>query len=66
MSAIEHTNSAGSTKLDELPEFELTYRYDDDESPTEVTLFEDDSTTDRTTRWLTVSYADTVALELVR
>lgn len=65
MSAIEHANTTGSSALDELPEFELTYRFDDEEDPQEVTLFlEGDE--ELATRWLTVDRGHAVPLESVQ
>ena len=52
--------------LDELPEFDLTFLYDDEEEPTEVTIFEGTSQEDLTTRWLTMDYRHSVALDSVR
>jgi hypothetical protein len=66
MSAIERSNSADDAVLDELPEFDLTFLYDDEEEPTEVTIFEGTSQADLTTRWLTMDYQHTVALDSVR
>lgn len=65
MSAIERAETTDGV-LDELPEFELTYRYDDDEMPTEVTVFEDAADEDLTTRWVTMDYQHTVALDAVQ
>lgn len=66
MSAIEGSTPTDGAVLDELPEFELTYLYDDEEDPTEVTIFEGNSVEDLTTRWLTMDYHHTVALDSVR
>jgi hypothetical protein len=66
MSAIEGSPPTDGAVLDELPEFELTYLYDDEEDPTEVTIFEGTSVEDLTTRWLTMDYHHTVALDSVR
>ncbi|SEO27583.1 hypothetical protein SAMN04487948_101476 [Halogranum amylolyticum] len=66
MSAIERTNSTDGVVLDELPEFELTYLYDDEEEPTEVTIFEGTSEEDLTVRWITMDYPHTVALDSVQ
>lgn len=63
MSAIDRSTSTDDAVLDELPEFELTYLYDDDETPTEVTVFEGTSTEDLTTRWITMDYQHTIALD---
>ena len=66
MSAIERSNSTDGAVLDELPEFDLTFLYDDEEEPTEVTIFEGTSQEDLTTRWLTMDYRHSVALDSVR
>lgn len=65
MSAIERDDTAGSSAFDELPEFELTYRFDDEANPQEVTLFVDGDD-DLTTRWLTMNRDSAVPLESIR
>ncbi|SDM59744.1 hypothetical protein SAMN04487949_2205 [Halogranum gelatinilyticum] len=65
MSAIEHADANGSSALDELPEFELTYRFDDEANPQEVTLFVEDDE-DLATRWLTMDRGHAVSLETVQ
>ncbi|SFK72233.1 hypothetical protein SAMN04487950_0771 [Halogranum rubrum] len=66
MSVTDRAETTDSAVLDELPEFELTYRYDDDETPTEVTIFEGTADEELTTRWLTMDYRHTVALDAVQ
>ena len=65
MSAIEPSTPNQLTHLEELPEFELEYLFDDDESPTEVTVFADDPET-LSTRWITIDRSFAVPLEEVR
>ena len=65
MSAIEPSTRNQLTHLEELPEFELEYLFDDDESPTEVTVFADDPET-LSTRWITIDRSFAVPLEEVR
>jgi hypothetical protein len=66
MSAIERSDTTDGAMLDELPEFELTYLYDDEEDPTEVTIFEGASEEDLTTRWITMDYPHTVTLDSIQ
>jgi hypothetical protein len=65
MSAIEPSTQNQRTRLEELPEFELEYLFDDDDAPTEVTVFADDPET-LSTRWITVDRDYAVPLEEVR
>lgn len=48
------------------PEYGLTCRYDDEDDPEEVTVFEGRDVGDTTTEWLTVSVDVAVPLEDVR
>lgn len=54
------------TLLASYPEFGLTCRYDDEDDPTELTVFEGYDLGATTTEWLTVSVDDAVSLENVR
>lgn len=54
------------TLLASYPEFGLSWRYDDDEDPKEVTLFEGTEVGATTTEWLTVDVDAAVSLEDVR
>lgn len=65
MSAIEPSKQSQHTHLEELPQFDLEYLFDDDESPTEVTVFADDPES-LSTRWITVDREFAVPLEEVR
>lgn len=65
MSAIERRNSTDGT-LDELPQFELAYLFDDEDHPSEVTIFEDESEERIVTRWITMDRDHAVSLETVR
>jgi hypothetical protein len=66
MSAIEHTDPDDGVALDELPEFELTWLYDDDERPREVTVFLDAAGDEAVTNWITIDKAHAVSLDAVR
>jgi hypothetical protein len=66
MSAIEPSNqSQSTTHLEELPQFALEYLFDDDDDPTEVTIFADDPEA-LSTQWITIDRAHAVPLEEVR
>ncbi|MFB6133414.1 MAG: hypothetical protein ABEJ55_00305 [Halanaeroarchaeum sp.] len=52
--------------LEEPPEFDLRYRFDDPQEPTEVTVFPDTCEGDPTTRWLTIDKGFALPLEEVR
>lgn len=51
------------TLLSSYPEYGLSCRYDDEDDPDEVTVFEGRAVGDTTTEWLTASVDDTVPLE---
>ena len=66
MSAIKHTTTAADdATLHKLPTFDLEYLFDDDEDPSEVTVFVDNAA-DLSTNWITIDAAHTVPLEDVR
>lgn len=67
MSAIEDPERADAdgTDLNEFPRFDLEYLYDDDESPTEVTVFVDDPAA-LSTNWITADVDHAVPLDEVR
>ena len=65
MSATEPTTTGGSD-LRRLPEFGLSYLFDDEERPNQVTLYPKATASDPMTEWLTASVADAVSLEDVR
>lgn len=66
MSAIERsTQQDAIAPLHELPDFDLEYLFDDDEDPTEVTVFVDNAA-DLSTNWITIDAGHAVALEEVR
>ncbi|WP_372912143.1 hypothetical protein [Salinigranum sp.] len=65
MSAIEPSNQSQHTHLEELPQFDLEYLFDDDDCPTEVTVFADDPES-LSTRWITIDREFAVPLEEVR
>jgi hypothetical protein len=65
MSVTEHTTDDG-TNLQSLPRFGLSYLYDDDTRPNEVTVFPESADGNLVTEWLTVGVDDAVPLEKVR
>jgi hypothetical protein len=65
MSAIEPSTQSQQTHLEELPQFDLEYLFDDDDDPTEVTVFSDDPES-LSTQWITVDRQHAVPLEEVR
>lgn len=54
------------TGLEDLPEFDLTYQFDDATDPSEVTVFPDAETPDRTTAWITADAESAVSIEEIR
>jgi len=66
MSAIERqTQTENGPALHELPDFDLEYLFDDDDDPSEVTVFVDNAAA-LSTNWITVDADHAVALEEVR
>lgn len=65
MSVIEPSEPSQPTHLEELPQFDLEYLFDDDDDPTEVTIFADDPES-LSTQWITVDRSSAIPLEEVR
>lgn len=65
MSVTETPTDEGS-ELDELPRFGLSYLFDNEARPNEVTLFPETAEADLVTQWLTVSVDDAIPLDKVR
>ena len=65
MSVTEHTPDDGNN-LQSLPRFGLSYLYDDDARPNEVTVFPESDDGNLVTEWLTVGVDDAIPLEKVR
>lgn len=55
-----------SAERDDLPRFDLEYRFDDRESPEEVTVFPPRADADITTEWITVDAADALPVREIR
>lgn len=52
--------------LDNHPEFELSFLYDDADDPTEVTVFPGDDETELSTQWISMDITHTVPIEDAR
>jgi len=65
MSAIDRRErpAAGLTRL---PEFDLAFLYDDEDDPTEVTIFPAGFEEDLETNWITIDCRHAVPLDRVR
>ena len=66
MSAIEDAAPGPSVELEQLPSFELSYLFDDDDEPTEVTVFPASNEFDISTNWITAAAESAVPLDRVR
>ena len=66
MSVTDRYDQDASFDLDELPEFELSYLFDDKESPDEITVFPESNAYDISTHWITVDASTAIPLERVR
>lgn len=53
----------GSGELEQLPEFDLSYLFDDGESPASVTVYDPDAPD---TGWIAADISGTVAIEDLR
>lgn len=65
MTATDGVGRESFGALGDLPAFALAYAFDDDDDPSEVTVFPD-AAEDVVTRWLTVDKEHAVPLEDVR
>jgi len=65
MSATGHTTDAVSS-LDDLPEFELSYHFDDETEPETVTIFQPGTDEQAATRWITIDYKFSVPIDAIR
>ncbi|MFB6081649.1 MAG: hypothetical protein ABEJ67_02390 [Halanaeroarchaeum sp.] len=66
MSAIGHIDDPDSAELDELPEFELSVLFDDQDAPAEVTIFHPGADERSATRWITIDSRYAVPLDEIR
>lgn len=66
MSVTDRSRPSAELPLEELPEFRLTCLFDDEENPSEVTVFPASNGPDLSTRWITVDAGSAVPLESVR
>ena len=55
-----------SARLSSLPEFELSFLYDDEDDPAEVSVFPARLGADLATNWITIDYGHAVSIERVR
>ena len=66
MSAIEGAAPDQAIELGELPRFELSYLFDSEDEPTEVTVFPASDDHDISTNWITVAIDAAVPLDQIR
>ena len=66
MSAIGQIDDTNSAELDELPEFELCFLFDDQDDPDQVTIFRPGADERSATRWLTIDSDHAVSLDRIR
>ena len=66
MSAIEGAAPGPAIELGELPHFELSYLFDNEDEPTEVTVFPESDDYDISTNWITMTIDAAVPLDRVR
>lgn len=63
MSAIDRSPPKLEAPLETLPEFELSYLYDNKSNPTEITIFTSDQDEKIATQWITINATATVPLD---
>lgn len=66
MTVIGTIDDPTRAELDELPEFELCFLFDDQDHPSEVTIFHPGVDERCATRWLTADASVAVPLDEVR
>lgn len=66
MSATDRPPEPRPDGLDAPPEYELACRFDDEEAPTEVTVFPAEFGEDLATHWLTMDVEHAVPLDRAR
>lgn len=66
MSATDRQAEPAGEGLDALPEFDLACKYDDEDAPTEVTVFPARFGDDLATHWLTIDVEHAIPLDRVR
>jgi hypothetical protein len=66
VSATDHRERSSHTPLARLPEFDLSYLYDDEDEPSEVTVFPARFDDDLATNWITIDVGHAVPLDRVR
>jgi hypothetical protein len=66
VSAIEDAPSGQSIELDDLPSYELSYLFDDEDEPTEVTVFPASDEFDISTNWITAGVQSTIPNDQIR
>lgn len=66
MSATEQPAPELAIELVELPRFDLSYLFDNEDEPTEVTIFPESNEYDISTNWITADVGCAVPLEDVR
>lgn len=66
MSVIGHETEGRSTELEDLPEFELAYLFDDEENPKRVTIFQPGTGDNAASRWISIDSEHAVPIEEVQ
>lgn len=66
MSAINGSEQDAAIALDQLPDFNLSYLFDDTDKPAEITVFPVSNSYDISTNWITIDADSAVPLEDTR
>lgn len=66
MSATGHSSEESVTRLQDLPEFELSFHFDDETNPETVTIFQPGTDENAAARWITIDAKFSVPIDAIR
>lgn len=66
MSATGHTSDGKASTIDDLPEFDLSYHFDNENDPQAVTIFKPGTDEEAVTQWMTIDYQYSVPIDAIR
>ena len=66
MSATGHTSDATIGRLEDLPEFELSFHFDDETDPQTVTIFRPGTDETAAAEWITIDSRFAVSIDAIR
>ena len=66
MSSIGHETGGRGTAIENLPEFELSFIFDDDDEPKRVTIFQPGTEEVAACRWISIDSDHAIPIEKIR